>query len=263
MISCFKIAHTKNRISRPKPVTFHPDIFVRYLLAPLLIAQGLYVRSKALELSEPDGPRKGTAGAGRDLRLLIIGDSAAAGVGAQTQQQALSGQLVSHLKSDFRVHWQLLAKTGRTTADMLEFLQTTGPERFDVVVTVLGVNDVTRGVRRNKWLAQQARLLNLLGTKYSDPLVFMSGVPPMRHFPALPNPLRWVLGCQAHRFDLALEAMIAEKPGCEYVPMRLAPDAAAMAWDGYHPGPLGYQQWSRVIAKRIMAGLSVSPPGRV
>ncbi|MCP5074113.1 MAG: SGNH/GDSL hydrolase family protein [Rhodobacteraceae bacterium] len=241
-------------------MTFHLDIPARFLLAPLLIIQGLYVRSKALELPEPTGPRNGTAGTGPDLRLLIIGDSAAAGVGAETQEQALSGQLVSQLTPYFRVSWKLLAATGRTTAAMLETLQASEPGRFDVVVTVLGVNDVTRGVRQEKWLAQQATLLGLLDAKFISPLVFMSGVPPMRYFPVLPNPLRWILGCRAERFDLALEAMIAGKPRCEYLPMRFAPDATTMARDGYHPGPLGYHKWGRVIAERIMAGLAKTPP---
>ena len=64
-------------------------------LAPVIIAQGLYVRRVTPRLPEPEGERSGVNGAGPPLSLLILGDSAAAGVGVATQDQALSGQLVS------------------------------------------------------------------------------------------------------------------------------------------------------------------------
>jgi hypothetical protein len=60
-------------------------------LGPLLLAQGLYVRRKTPLLPEPPGARSGFAGTGRLLRVLILGDSAAAGVGAASQLSALSG----------------------------------------------------------------------------------------------------------------------------------------------------------------------------
>jgi hypothetical protein len=68
---------------------------VGYLLAtfglgPLLIAQALRVRRNVVRLEEPPGARSGSEGAGAPLRLLITGDSAAAGVGARTQEEALS-----------------------------------------------------------------------------------------------------------------------------------------------------------------------------
>jgi hypothetical protein len=44
--------------------------------------------------------------------LLVVGDSAAAGVGAATQDEALSGQLAVALAPTFRLHWKLLAFTG-------------------------------------------------------------------------------------------------------------------------------------------------------
>ena len=80
-------------------------------LAPILLAQGRHVRRTLPELPEPQGPRSGVAG-----------DSAAAGVGASTQDEALSGQLAVALAPTFTLHWKLLAFTGATTADMLDRL---------------------------------------------------------------------------------------------------------------------------------------------
>ena len=63
-------------------------------LGPLLLLQGRRVRRSVPRLPEPTGPRSGCVGAGRSLRVLIAGDSAAAGVGSANQDQALSGQLI-------------------------------------------------------------------------------------------------------------------------------------------------------------------------
>jgi hypothetical protein len=73
---------------------------LKLLLAPLLIWQGLHVRKHALVLPEPAGPRSGTLGSGAPLRLLILGDSSAAGVGVAHQSEALSGQLTQTESSE-------------------------------------------------------------------------------------------------------------------------------------------------------------------
>ena len=67
-------------------------------LAPLLFWQGRRVRAEVPRLPEPEGERSGIAGTGAVLRVLVVGDSAAAGVGAATQAEALSGGLISSLR---------------------------------------------------------------------------------------------------------------------------------------------------------------------
>ena len=67
------------------------DVATRIALGPILIAQARRLRLTALELPEPRGPRRGTVGQGGTvLRVLVAGDSSAAGVGARTQRDALA-----------------------------------------------------------------------------------------------------------------------------------------------------------------------------
>ena len=183
-----------------------PDTLAKIALAPLLAAQALGVRRRALRLPEPPGPRAGIAGSGPELRLLIAGDSSAAGVGAASQGTALAGRLVAALAASHRVQWRLIARSGATTADTLARLAATPPERFDVAVLALGVNDVTRLVPLGRWLDRQARLRALLADRFGVGRVLVSGLPPMGAFPALPAPLRQVLGMTARRYDAALAA---------------------------------------------------------
>ncbi|MDP5217680.1 SGNH/GDSL hydrolase family protein [Ruegeria sp. 2205SS24-7] len=208
------------------------------------------VRRKTQLLPEPVGARAGRAGDGPPLRLLIAGDSSAAGVGVTTQDQALSGQIVARLARDFTVDWRLEATTGHTTRDTLDRLQKS-QEQVDVAVTALGVNDVTRGRTRAQFVAQQRALLAHLTGPLQTRCVVVSGVPQMEHFPALPQPLAWVLGRQAARLDKGLHALTREFPQAHHLSHDLPDDPSLAAQDGYHPGARLYDLWAEQIVQVI------------
>lgn len=217
-------------------------------LAPLWIPQALYVRSITPRLPEPQGERFGTHGSGPAIRLLILGDSAAAGVGVATQSQALSGQLVSALGSDFQVSWKLIAKTGHKAKDVLTTLETLVPEPYDFVVTSIGVNDVTHGTGTRKWTDQQTQIVERLQSRFQSRCIILSGVPPMHLFPALPQPLRWYLGARARRLNRALSNIADGCKQCVFVSIDFPLEAAYMAADGFHPGAPAYALWAGHIA---------------
>lgn len=52
-------------------------------LIPALVIQGNRVKKNTVQLPEPEGEREGTCGQGQPLSILIVGDSAAAGVGVE------------------------------------------------------------------------------------------------------------------------------------------------------------------------------------
>ncbi|GAB4273375.1 MAG: SGNH/GDSL hydrolase family protein [Pararhodobacter sp.] len=231
-------------------LTGHPA--ARVVLAPLLLVQALGVRRRALILPEPEGPRAGVAGAGPVLRLLIAGDSSAAGVGVSHQDQALSGQLVRALAPHFTVHWALHATTGHTTAQTLERLRSLPEARFDVAVTALGVNDITRLRTVARFRAEQAALTHLLADRFGVRGHWRSGLPPMHRFPLLPRPLRDVLGAQARAFDRVLAE--GRAPGRHHLPFDEARlDPSMMAEDGFHPGAAIYAAWAQDLAAQIRA----------
>ena len=220
-------------------------------LAPFLITQGLYVRLVTPKLPEPTGKQSGIYGSGPPLSLLILGDSAAAGVGVSTQTQALSGQLVSVLGSYFQVSWKLIAETGNTAREVVAKLGMASPEIFDVGVMSIGVNDVTHRTKLKKWIAQQGQIVELLQSKFHSQHIILSSVPPMHLFPALPQPLRWYLGQRAKRFNSALKIFAESCNQCELVTINIPLEAAYMAADGFHPGALAYSIWASHIADTI------------
>jgi lysophospholipase L1-like esterase len=222
-------------------------------LGPLLLLQGRYVRRVTPVLPEPPGARQGRIGAGPAMRLLILGDSAAAGVGASTQGEALSGRLVQALACRFDLNWKLVARTGATTRETLQTLAAMEREPFDTVVTSLGVNDVTGGRSSRRWMIDQARLVALLREEFGARRILLSALPPMHLFPALPQPLRAYLGAQALRYNEALRGFAQTAPGCTWVPLDVTQDRAHMARDGFHPGPQVYAAWAARLARQIDA----------
>lgn len=232
-------------------------------LAPVLIWQGRRVRRDTLKLPEADGPRTGLDDAdksdasdesGKPLRLLILGDSSAAGVGASHQREALSGQLRACLASTLAVplHWRVVARTGIATGEALALFDEAmpdEPEAFDIALVALGVNDVTalRGVSR--WLADVDRVCARLRERHSVKQIIWSGLPPMHRFPALPQPLRMVMGLHARALDRALAAHFlrdGEASGRRHIAMPLMPEGA-VASDGFHPDPLAYARWAQTL----------------
>lgn len=229
--------------------SFH--LLALLVLSPILVTQGIVTRRSVPRLPEPPGARDGETGEGRPLRLLILGDSAAAGVGASHQDQALLGQVVRTLRANSRVTWSLQARNGNTTSTVLELLKSQPAQTYDVVVTSLGVNDVTSLVSAHKWRQQQAELRDILKQKYGAGLIIVSGLPPMHGFPALPQPLRWMLGTRATRFNRYLEADVAADDSTIFLDLRFTSDVSLMASDGFHPGPGVYAEWGQRVAAVI------------
>ena len=234
------------------------DLAAALILAPILLAQGRRVRRTTPKLAEPAGPRSGVAGSGPALRLLILGDSSGAGVGAADQRDALSGQVVSGLSLHFCVSWTLVARTGATTASTLAGLDKIPQRAYDAVILCLGVNDVTGGRRLGLWLVDQGRLFDRLAGGFGAKHLLVCGLPPMGRFPALPQPLRWYLGRRAVAFDTALETLCAQRAECVYVKSLQSLDTNLMASDGFHPGPEVYRLWGAYLAARIAALISAS-----
>jgi lysophospholipase L1-like esterase len=218
-----------------------------------LLLQGFYVRAVTPRLPEAAGARSGESGGGSELRLLVLGDSAAAGVGVASQQQALAGQLVQRLADSHRVIWQLWAANGRNSRQCLDMLELAAAETFDTVVISLGVNDVTGGVSLDDWLRQQDRLATLLRDKFAAQCILFTPLPPMHYFPALPQPLRWVLGARAKQFNRALQACLRSQPKCRLLSFNLPMQDAFIAEDGFHPSAVTYGLWAGEAAKAITA----------
>jgi len=222
---------------------------------PLIAAQGRWVRSHTPVLPEAGGPTTGTTGVGGTgppLSVLVIGESTVAGVGAPDHAQGLTGQLAGALsaRTGRPVRWRAVGKNGVTAKTTRTLLLPRVPaEPVDLIVVVLGVNDTKDLVAVPVWQRHLRALFAELRARVGPAPLLASGVPPMADFPALPVPLRQVLGLRAAAMDAALRAVVAQTPGAVWMGGFGAVGAEMFCRDRFHPGPRGYAAWGAALAE--------------
>lgn len=253
------------------------------LLAPIYLYQGLKVKRDTVRLPEPEGERFGrvqlqsstdTAANTykQSLHLMIVGDSAAAGVGTLTQQEALAGKLIPALQQQQVIHsqfdelvWSLQATTGHTSFDILRrlYVLPTPNEEVDVMVMSVGVNDTTSNVSTTKWRQQIEQIIAIAQRKFGARKLIFSSLPPMAQMPALPAPLNGFIGAKATALDEVLQEVCQTHHGVHYMAADFATmaethskgnsiDSAAMfASDGFHPSSITYGFWAQQLAALI------------
>ena len=228
-------------------------------LGPILYAQARRLRSIAVELPEPQGPRDGVEGDGEQrLRLLVAGDSSAAGVGADTQDKALARPLARDLARCLNgsVRWQLVARTGLTSEGVLHLLKGEDVAPADVAVIVVGVNDLTSEVPLRRALHWRREIAEWLRSRAQVEHVLFCSMPEMQRFPLIPQPLAWYAGAHARRNNLAQARWARSLRNVGHVDLDGLTRSDWMARDGYHPAPPLYAQVAARVGETIVARLT-------
>lgn len=282
-----KIAANKNtaKTISTKIVTATKDV----MLSPIYLYQGRTVKRDTVRLTEPSGDRSGhiqlntindfTTSTLPTLHLMIVGDSAAAGVGSQTQQQALAGQLIPALQQQSAIHtqfdkisWSLQARTGHTSFDILRrlYVLAVPSQPIDVMIISVGVNDTTANIASSTWQQQLEDIIAIAQRKFGVRQLIFCSLPPMAKMPALPAPLSGFLGAKAASLDNVLQHVCTQHDGVHYMAadftkmvalnINSAPidKAALFASDGFHPSSLTYGYWAQQLADMIAALLQHS-----
>jgi lysophospholipase L1-like esterase len=225
-----------------------------YPLLPVLIAQGKGVRRRTPRLPDAAGATVGTIGRdgeGEPLRLLVLGESTVAGIGAAGHDRALTGCIAAGLarRTGRAVRWRAAGRSGANARAAMELVAELPDERSDVVVVSLGVNDTLRFRAPWLWMRDVERLIAAVRGRAGPAPVVLAPVPPMHTFPALPQPLRAVLGARARRLDAALARLPSRLAAVSHVPLWIEPAPELFCGDGFHPSEAGYA----VIGEQLAA----------
>ncbi len=222
-------------------------------LLPFVWTQGQRVRDELLRLPGASGPSTGVVdGAGLPVRLLLFGESTVAGVGAPDHARGLAGQTARELArlTDRPVRWRAHGQRGVTAQAAHDRLLPTLPKApFHIAILVLGVNDVVQLHSPVRWRRDVGRLVADVRARTDHPPVLLAGVPPIGQFPALPEPLRTVLGWRGQLLDEAGRRLAADTQTITHVPAPLPEGPAAFSPDGFHPAPAGYALWGRHLGR--------------
>lgn len=231
-------------------------------LLPILWLQGRHVRRHTPRLPEAAGPTRGTVrAAGVPLRLLVVGESTVAGVGAPDHAHALTGQIAAALATGTgrTVHWHAVGKIGATAGVARTRLVPEIPSApVDIIVLALGVNDVLRFHAPGRWTRDLTQLIADLRGRVGAAPVVLASVPPMGHCPAFPQPLRGVLGLRATALDRAAQRCVTTLVRVAHSPARLDAAGGMFGRDRFHPSIQGYRRWGSQIAESVLSLLNTS-----
>ncbi|MBD3656886.1 MULTISPECIES: SGNH/GDSL hydrolase family protein [Marinobacter] len=223
------------------------------LLFPVLLYQGKRARRETPRLPEAQGSPGGQYGEGAPVfRVLVIGESTAAGVGVSTHDQGLASQLALqlHEHSGQTIAWHTFGVNGIRLGELNNRLANADLPEADVVLLSMGVNDTTGFTPRYRFRQQLMDLRDLLVQRYPAP-VYLLSVPPMHLFTALPSPLRHVMGWRARQLDRLYQELAHQAPEeFRYLTYPTITDPSMLASDGYHPSEKGY----RAIAGALATG---------
>ena len=222
---------------------------------PPLIPQALYVRWTAPRFAPAGGPTEGVVGNGEQCRLLAIGDSIIAGVGASELSKALVGQTAKAIANskNCSVSWQSLGVSGYDSTKVLERLvpKLTG-DLFDYVIVSVGVNDVTGLTSTKKWRGNLTQLIKELQAHSPGTLIGLAGLPPLGGFPLLPQPLRATLGLRGRVLDEVAREVADGYDNTLHVPLDIEPATGQFAADGYHPSEESYAEFGQQMAEHLL-----------
>lgn len=228
--------------------------FAFWCSLPFVLPQALWVRATVPRFSAPSGPLSGCIGLTPHSRVIGIGDSIIAGVGADLPEQTLTARVAQCLSNEMQhgVEWRAFGRIGATTAGVGRFAAQLPPDdSASVVVLSIGVNDITSLTAARSWLSAADRLIDNLLEKYPSATIALLGVPPLEAFPALPTPLRQVMGIRARYFDQRIRAHLARRVRYCYLPIDRRPDAKEFAADGFHPSVRSYEALAAQIVQLI------------
>jgi lysophospholipase L1-like esterase len=215
---------------------------------------------------------------GRPLRLAVLGDSTAAGVGVDRPEDALPYLLARRLADGERcaVHVVSYGWAGARVADLvriqlpraLEPLRRSDTRPFlptaDVVALVIGSNDATHNTAPSRFRGDLRATLDAIRSAAPGARVVLAGIPGFRGALRGIEPLIF-LADQYARLLRPISRDEAGRAGAAYadlardLPDRLRGRTDVLSSDRFHPSVVGYTAWADVIYEALSgAGLSAA-----
>ena len=219
---------------------------VAFPLAPILIAQSRRLRREIPRLPDAALPWTGALDGPRTVRLLVLGDSTASGVGADTQADALSGNLARNIHERFArgTMWRAVGRNGATARDIItDYLDEATESGADLVFLTIGANDALGLRSRGSFRRDVVHIVRELREANPHALILVSLMPRFDRFAALPQPVKWNLALHAASLDDGARAGVAGMPGVFAIPKPIPYTPEFWASDRFHPSADGYRQW--------------------
>jgi len=199
---------------------------------------------------------------GEPLQMLVLGDSIAAGLGAERRKDTLGGRVARGVAKALQrpVRLRVGAVVGSETSALAAQLDAL-PDGYrpGVTVVVVGGNDVTHRVPTAvsvRHLVDAVDRLHALGS-----VVVVGTCPDLGALRPVPQPLR-VLGARASRQLAAAQSVAVRRAGAHAVsladvvgPFFISYPEEAFSLDRFHPSALGYRRTAKALVPSVLVAL--------
>ena len=230
------------------------EALISWFGLPIYVWQGLGVRRTSTRLAPPEKkPLVELKGKGKQLRILFIGDSSAAGVGVDEFEESVSGRLPHLLKEKTGrpVFQRTCGNNSATSGSIRDFVVPhLEADRYNYIILSIGTNDAKNFHSGRRFCKEFGTLLYALHAKFPGTRIIWQGLIDVEDVPILPSPLNKILG---------IRSRIIRKNGKQlcYERNALAPDSTwqplpeNFSRDGFHASARGYQVWAEELADYI------------
>lgn len=234
----------------------------------LLNAEARMARRKIGNASTRPPDPSGLYGArlpGRPLRLAVLGDSAAAGYGAERTDETFGAFLAAGLSdlSGRPVYLRSVAFVGAQTSDLRAQIPRALASLPEVCAIIIGTNDVTHRI----WPSTSVRNLHdaVEALRGARTQVVVGTCPDLGTVRPMAPPLRQVARVWSRRLAAAQTIAVVEANGRSVsLGSILGPEFSAAPGDlfgpdGFHPSPAGYKACAGAMLPSVAEAVGVMP----
>jgi lysophospholipase L1-like esterase len=202
---------------------------------------------------------------GPAIKIVLLGDSSAAGYGVERVEETPGALLASWAaeRADRRVYLRAFGKVGARSSDLAGQLDHALPIEPDVAVILIGVNDVTHRVRPAASVGDLAEAVRRL--RDAGVAVLVGTCPDLGTVQPIPPPLKQVARTWSRRMAAAQTIAVLEGGGRTVsLSSVLGPEFAAapallFGPDQFHPSAAGYRSLATVLVPSMLAALGLIP----
>jgi lysophospholipase L1-like esterase len=202
---------------------------------------------------------------GDRIELLLLGDSIAAGLGAEQPRETLGARLAKGIgkRTQRSVRLRTAARVGAESSMLAAQVAGLEPAyRPDIAVIVVGGNDVTHRVPVADAARDLAACVEALQARGAE--VVVGTCPDLGALRPVPQPLR-SLGSRASR-QLAAAQRSAVVPLGAYVvdlatvvgPFFISNPDEMFSLDRFHPSAMGYKRTAKAMLPSVLAALRIT-----
>lgn len=227
-----------------------PDLrpLLSWLAFPVYVWQGVGVRLRTERMTPAKGPTEGHfAGAGPAIKLLALGDSSIASVGAETTDQSVAFQLAKLLneRTGRQVNWRAAGFSSAVSGQIRDYVMPNMEiGEWTHIILHIGVNDAKNFHTISRFKKEFGGLLYAMRAKWPKADIYWCKAVDFTKVPAMPPMLGQILEVRAQAVNRMGERLCHERSVVPVARLPITDPVAGFSRDGFHASAAGYEAWA-------------------